>query len=180
MSIKKIDELMPGVFILDLPNFPDERGYFRKIYNEKSFSDLGLSDFRVAETFLSKSSKGVLRGMHYQEGNAAHDKLVCCIGGSMFDVVVDIRPNSINFNKPVSYVLTESNPVGIFIPKGFAHGYLSLTNDCWTLYATSTVHQPTYDKGVLWSSIDLDWPNIDSTFIMSKRDKSHPPIHSLK
>ena len=115
--------------------------------------------------------------MHYQAGASAHDKLVCCLKGRVLDVVVDIRPESPVFNQPVSIELSQHLNNVLFIPQGYGHGFLSLEDDSWILYSTSTVYDKDMDCGVLWSSIDFDWPVNDP--ILSHRDTLHPSIEDL-
>ena len=134
--------------------------------------------FTPAESFLTRSRSNVLRGMHYQTGIASHDKLVSCVKGRVLDVIVDVRPESSHFNKPYSIELSESSNTLVFIGKGYAHGFLSIDDDSWMMYFTSTVHCPDLDKGVLWSSINFEWP-IERP-VISKRDSNHVPISSLK
>ena len=98
-DFKISEELLPNVFLIEHPYFPDNRGDFAKLFNKDSFSNNGIN-FLPAESFLTRSKKGVLRGMHYQDDEASHDKLVACIKGKVIDVIVDIRPESKYFNKP--------------------------------------------------------------------------------
>lgn len=168
---------MPGVYVLDCPYFPDRRGDFTKLFH---IDDLSKEDiaFTPAESFLTRSKTGVLRGMHYQVGEAAHDKLVTCIKGQVLDVVVDVRPESPNFNRPFAVEISESSNTALLIGKGYAHGFLTLAVDSWMLYFTSTVHCPSLDRGVLWSSIAFDWPNAKP--LISERDGLHPLIQELR
>lgn len=172
-----LDEPLPGVFVIRTPRFEDERGIFLKTYNS-SFFDTLPNPFYPAEQFTSVSADGVLRGMHFQTGSSSHQKLISCIAGELLDVVVDVRPESPNFNKPISLKLSENNPISILVAKGYAHGFLSLSNSCTIQYLTSSVHSPHEDKGVLWSSLNFDWP-IEKPLI-SPRDASHPQIGSVK
>lgn len=168
-----IAEPLPGVIVLRTPHFADSRGSFLKGFHAELFNDLGLS-FQPAEQFFSNSKKGVLRGMHFQVGMAAQKKLVSCPIGRILDVVVDVRPESANFNQAVAIELSGGDPVAILIAKGYAHGFLTLEDNSWVHYLTTSVHSPTHDKGVLWSSIDLIWPIADP--FLSDRDSSHPGI----
>jgi dTDP-4-dehydrorhamnose 3,5-epimerase len=170
------DQPLPGVFMLDCSHVPDHRGDFTKFFNTDVLRRLGIA-FTPAESFLTRSKVGVLRGMHFQVGEAAHDKLVTCIKGRVLDVVVDVRPESPTFNKPFAVELSQSSNAALLIGKGYAHGFFTLTDDSWLLYCTSTVHCPAMDRGVFWSSIAMDWPCKDP--LLSERDKRHPSIHSL-
>lgn len=167
---------LPGVFVLDCPYFPDHRGDFTKLFHADAFLAQGIA-FAPAESFLTRSKIGVLRGMHFQIGEAAHDKLVSCIKGKVLDVVVDVRPESPNFNKPYAVELAETSDTTLLIGKGYAHGFLTLVDDSWMLYSTSTVHCSSLDRGVLWSSIAFDWPSAKP--LISERDGLHPSIQEL-
>ena len=107
-DLSVISEPLPGVFVLDCPHFPDHRGDFTKLFHSDALLAQGI-DFKPAESFLTRSNAGVLRGMHFQVGEAAHDKLVSCIKGKVLDVVVDVRPESNHFNKPLALELSESD-----------------------------------------------------------------------
>lgn len=170
-------ELLPGVFVLEHKRFEDNRGSFFKIFQDELFTSLGI-DFQPKEYFYSTSKKNVIRGMHFQVGKYSHDKLVYCSEGNLIDVIVDVRRNSKNFNKPVSFELSGSDSKMIFISKGYAHGFLSKSRISTMHYFTSTVHSPMFDRAVLWSSINFDW-NIKKP-ILSQRDLSHPSIHEIK
>jgi dTDP-4-dehydrorhamnose 3,5-epimerase len=164
---------LPGVFVLDCPHFPDHRGDFTKLFHAEAFLAQGIA-FTPAESFLTRSNAGVLRGMHFQVEEAAHDKLVTCIKGRVLDVVVDVRPESPHFNHPFSIELTDASNTALLIGKGYAHGFFTIDDDSWMLYSTSTVHCASLDRGVLWSSIAFDWP--DSNPTLSDRDTNHPRI----
>lgn len=171
------EELLPGVTLLKCPKYEDHRGNFTKLFHSDTMASLGLI-FHPVETFLTRSKASVLRGMHYQAEEAAHDKLVCCPKGRVLDVIVDVNSESPQFNRPVALELSENDSAALLIGKGYAHGFLSLEEDSWMLYSTTTVHKPALDRGVLWSSIDFDWP-IDSP-ILSERDCNHPSIQALQ
>ena len=149
----------------------------QKAVRKYAFKNIGLK-FNPKEHFFTTSKKNVLRGMHIQVGNSSHEKLIYCSFGSFLDVVVDVRKDSEHFNKPFSIELSEQSPKLIFIGKGYAHGFLSKTKISSIHYLTSTIHNPTEDKGVLWNSIDFNW-KIKSP-ILSKRDLKHPSINEIK
>ena len=167
---------LPGVYVLDCPYFPDHRGDFTKLFHIDALSKQGIA-FTPAESFLTRSKADVLRGMHFQAGEAEHDKLVTCIKGQVLDVVVDVQPESHHFNKPFAIEISGSSNTALLIGKGYAHGFLTLAEDSWMLYFTSTVHCPPLDRGVLWSSIAYDWPNAKP--LISERDGLHPSIREL-
>ena len=170
------DQPLPGVFVLDCPHFTDHRGDFTKLFHAEALLAQGIA-FTPAESFLTRSNADVLRGMHFQVDEAAHDKLVTCIKGQVLDVVVDVRPDSPNFNQPFSIKLTDTSNTSLLIGKGYAHGFFTLDDDSWMLYSTSTVHCTSLDRGVLWSSIAFDWPSEQP--VLSARDARHPSIQEL-
>lgn len=167
---------LPGVFVLDCPHFPDHRGDFTKLFHADSLLAQGIA-FTPAESFLTRSTAGVLRGMHFQIDDAAHDKIVTCIKGRVLDVVVDVRPESPYFNQPYAIELSEKSNSSLLVGKGYAHGFFTIDDDSWMLYSTSTVHCSSLDRGVLWSSIDFTWPCKQP--LLSDRDQRHPSIHEL-
>ena len=167
---------LPGVFVLDCPHFPDHRGDFTKLFHSEALLAQGIA-FTPAESFLTRSNAGVLRGMHFQVDDAAHDKLVTCIKGRVLDVVVDVRPASPNFNQPFSIELPDKSNTALLVGKGYAHGFFTLDDDSWMLYSTSTVHCTSLDRGVLWSSIAFKWPSEQP--VLSDRDRRHPFIQEL-
>jgi dTDP-4-dehydrorhamnose 3,5-epimerase len=176
-EFKIIDQLLPGVTLLQCPHSSDDRGDFTKLFHGDAFTALGLP-FSPAESFLTRSKAGVIRGIHFQVGDAAHDKLVCCPKGRVLDVVVDVCPDSAHFNQPVAIELSEYSPTALLIAKGYGHGFLALDDDSWMLYSTTTVHNPALDRGVLWSSIAFDWPVQKP--VISERDQEHSSIESLR
>ena len=175
--MKIIEERLPDVFLISINNSYDLRGNFMKLYNFDELNLLDL-DFVPKESYISSSKCNVIRGMHYQVGKYAHKKLVTCFKGKVLDIIVDVRKNSPNFNKPISYILSEENPQALLIGKGYAHGFISLREESIMNYMTSTVYAPQFDCGVLWSSINFSWPIKKP--IISKRDTLHPSIGKHK
>ena len=167
---------LPEVFVLDCPYVPDHRGDFTKLFHAEALLAQGIA-FTPAESFLTRSNAGVLRGMHFQVDVAAQDKLVSCIKGRVLDVVVDVRPDSPHYNQPFSIELTDTSNTALLIGKGYAHGFFTLDDDSWMLYSTSTVHCTSLDRGVLWSSIAFNWPTEHP--VLSERDGRHPSIQKL-
>jgi dTDP-4-dehydrorhamnose 3,5-epimerase len=176
-DLQILDQPLPGVYVLDCPHYHDHRGDFTKLFHAEALLAGGIY-FTPAESFNNPSKVGGLRGMHFQVGEAAHLKLVACPKGRVLDVVVDVRPESPHFNKPFAMELAEHINTALLIAKGYAHGFMALDDDSWMLYFTSTVHCPALDRGVLWSSIAFDWPNVDP--IISGRDAQHPSIANLR
>jgi len=147
----------------------DERGCFTKIYHNELFIKYGLeSDFK--EEYYTISKKNVLRGLHFQLPPHEHVKLVHCISGKVMDVVVDLRNGSKTYGKYEAFELSDQNKQMIYIPKGLAHGFYVLSSSSTLLYKVTSVYSPEHDRGILWNSLDIPWPNNDP--IISHRDSS--------
>lgn len=162
---------LPGLRLIKPLILNDERGEFVKTFQHKVFREHHL-EFAIQEEFFSSSSAGVLRGMHFQVPPAAHAKLVYCITGSVLDVVLDLRKESPTFGHVHARELNSANREMLFIPLGFAHGFLALQDQSTLVYLTSAAHSPTHDTGVRWDSIDFAWP-IKSPLV-STRDGGFP------
>ena len=160
-----------GVFIIDNFNADDSRGSFVKIFNEDFFIKNNL-DFKIAESYFSVSAKSVIRGMHFQKPPEDHAKLVYVPKGAILDVVVDLRKNSKTFKQSLSFIISSENKKSIFIPKGFAHGFKSLSSDTITVYNVTTGYAPLCDSGILFNSFDFDW-QLNEEPIISERDLNH-------
>lgn len=174
--MKILDQPLPGVYILESVRHSDVRGDFVKIFSADLFAKIGIN-FEPKEEFYSVSKRNVIRGMHFQRPPSAHDKLVYCSRGEVLDVVVDLRMESSCYRQVKAIRLSEKRPVYIYIPKGCAHGFLSLEDDSIVAYLTSTVHDPELDDGVRWDTIGFDWPCANP--ILSKRDTKLPAIDEL-
>ena len=166
----------PGLCVLQPRHFKDQRGTFVKTYHQGLFADLGIH-FTPREEFYSISRRGVLRGMHFQLPPAAHSKLVYCARGRVLDVVVDLRRGSPGFQQTFSRELSGAAPELVFIPIGFAHGFLSLEDDSMMVYQTDVVHTPECDAGVAWDSIGFTWPV--SQPVLSERDRAFPALQGF-
>jgi dTDP-4-dehydrorhamnose 3,5-epimerase len=151
--------------------FADARGSFVKTFHADLFRSAGI-DFHPAEEFYSVSAAGVVRGMHFQLPPHDHAKLVYCPVGRVLDVVVDLRKQSATYGKAFSRELSAENRVMLFIPSGFAHGFLALDAGSMMVYQTSTVHAPESDAGIHWASFGYDWPVTNA--ILSDRDRAFP------
>jgi dTDP-4-dehydrorhamnose 3,5-epimerase len=146
--------------ILVVPKvFGDDRGFFLESYKHSDFAAAGIPEHFVQDNH-SRSVKGVLRGLHYQKNPAAQGKLVRCLNGSIFDVAVDIRKGSPTFGMWVSSELTGGNHHMLYVPPGFAHGFLVLTETAEVLYKCTTEYMPSEDRGIIWNdpSIGITWP----------------------
>lgn len=151
----------------------DERGTFVKTFHAERFAELGLpTDWR--EEYYSSSRKGVIRGMHFQTPPHDHEKLVYCMQGRVLDVVVDLRKDSPTFGRYATVELDAAIGHGLMIPKGMAHGFLTLTENVLMAYKVTTVYSPSSDAGIRWNSFGLDW-GVDQP-IVSARDRAHPAL----
>jgi dTDP-4-dehydrorhamnose 3,5-epimerase len=162
----------PGLLILRPRVFQDQRGLFVKTFRADEFHNLGIS-FTPREEFYSISAQNVLRGMHFQLPPAAHAKLVCCLSGCILDVVLDMRRTSPTFGKSFSCTLDAKTRELLFIPAGFAHGFLSLEDNSLMVYKTDHPHAPELDAGIAWNSFGFDWKV--SAPVMSDRDRKFVP-----
>ncbi|EIE0052933.1 dTDP-4-dehydrorhamnose 3,5-epimerase, partial [Salmonella enterica] len=151
--------------------FSDERGFFMESFNQKVFEEAVGRKIEFVQDNHSKSTKGVLRGLHYQVEPYAQGKLVRCIAGEVFDVAVDIRKDSETFGKWVGVNISSENKRQLWIPEGFAHGFLVLSDSADFLYKTSNYYSPIHERGIVWNdpTININWPiNIDK--ILSEKD----------
>lgn len=171
--MKVISEPLPGVKVLEPFIHRDFRGEFVKTFHEKQLAELGIQ-ISLKEEFFSISSEGILRGMHFQLPPFAHQKLIYCIEGAVLDVVLDLRIGSPTYGHARGIPLSSENRHLIFIPVGFAHGFLSLRDQSCLIYKTDFTHVPSHDAGILWNSFDFDWPMESPK--LSPRDQSFPGL----
>lgn len=158
---------IPGCFEVQPRLLDDERGRFVKVFHSAAFARLGLAtDFK--EEYYSRSRKGVIRGMHFQTPPADHVKMVYCTHGEVFDVVLDLRVGSPSYGQVATFILSADKGNYVYIPKGLAHGFCTISDSATLVYKVTTVYAPESDNGVLWSSAPVDWPI--PTPIVSTRD----------
>jgi len=158
-----------GLVIIEPRVFEDSRGYFYESYNKKIFKELGINIDFIQDN-QSFSNKGTLRGLHFQKEPYAQDKLVRVIKGSVLDVAVDLRKESPTYGKWESIILSEDNKLMFLIPKGFAHGFITLENNTIFQYKCSNVYNKESEDGIIWNDPDLniDWGLIRPTNISEK------------
>jgi dTDP-4-dehydrorhamnose 3,5-epimerase len=167
---------LPDVILIKPKVFVDERGFFLETYKHSDFAAAGISEHFVQDNH-SRSTKGVLRGLHYQKDPKAQGKLFYCVEGEIFDVAVDIRKGSPSFGKWVSAILSEKNKNMLYIPAGFAHGFCVMSEVADVLYKCTREYSSEDDRGILWNdnSINIDWPI--SNPILSKKDMQYPDLN---
>jgi len=151
---------IPDLLIVEPKVFGDERGFFYESFNQKAFCEAIGRQIEFVQDNHSKSAKNVLRGLHYQLPPKAQGKLVRVAQGEVFDVAVDIRKNSKTFGQWVGLTLSAENKKQLWIPPGFAHGFLTLSESAEFLYKTTDYYSPEYERSVLWSdlALSIDWP----------------------
>ena len=177
--MKRIDTALPGVCLIEPKVFGDSRGFFLETWREDRFADVGITAHFVQDNW-SRSTKGVLRGMHWQIGRP-QAKLVRVITGAVFDVAVDVRRGSPTFGRWVGEVLNQDNKRAIFIPEGFAHGFLVLSETCDFVYRCTDYYAPAEERGFAWndSAIGITWPIEGMTPLMSDKDRRFGSLASV-
>jgi len=165
---------IPEVVLIKPKVFGDDRGFFLESYKKSLFLANGI-DYDFIQDNHSMSAKGVLRGLHYQLNPKAQGKLVRCVSGSVFDVAVDIRRGSPTFGKWVGYELSATNKQMLWIPPGFAHGFITLEDNTQFLYKTTNDYAPEYDRGIKYNdpAIGVVWPEIGE-LLLSGKDQAQP------
>ena len=179
MKFLKTD--ITGVVIIEPTVFSDNRGYFLESFNKKNFEDnIGKIDF--VQDNESKSSRGVIRGLHFQKPPFAQAKLVRCVKGSVLDVAVDIRKGSPTYGKHVSIELSEFNKKQLYIQRGFAHGFVVLSESAIFAYKVDNIYAPECDAGILWKDPDLNiqWGVNNDDILISKKDSKLPSFSELE
>ena len=169
------------LIIIEPKIFGDERGYFIESYNKKKFEDI-IGETSFVQDNESKSSKGVLRGLHFQKPPFDQAKLVRCIEGKVLDVAVDLRNGSKTYGQHVAVELSGDNKRQLFVPRGFAHGFLVLSKDAIFSYKVDNVYAPNYDSGIRWNDpkINIIWGMNDSEVLVSEKDSKLPFFSDFK
>ena len=164
---------IPGVFIIQPQVFGDSRGYFMETYKKEQFVEHGI-DAEFVQDNESSSTKGVLRGLHFQKTHT-QGKLVRVTHGEVFDVAVDVRPSSITYGHWVGAVLSSVKKNMFWIPAGFAHGFLVLSDTAEFVYKCTDVYDPSGEGGIPWNDKDIaiEWPQLDVPYMTSEKDGKH-------
>lgn len=172
---------LDGVVLIEPKIFNDSRGYFFESFSEAKFEQ-EVCNTRFIQDNESKSTYGVLRGLHYQRHPYSQSKLVRVVTGTVLDVAVDIRKGSPTFGQYVSAVLSAENKMMMFIPRGFAHGFLVLTPDCVFSYKCDNYYNPASEASIIWNdpAINIDWQIPEKDIILSDKDKMHPRLNDAK
>jgi dTDP-4-dehydrorhamnose 3,5-epimerase len=177
--MKVIPTQLPEVMLLEPKVFGDERGFFMESWNERQFLEAGITTKFVQDNH-SRSSRGVLRGLHYQV-EQTQGKLVRAVSGEVFDVAVDIRRSSPHFGQWVGYVLSAENKRMMWIPPGFAHGFLTLSESADFLYKATDYYAPEHERAIIWNDPDIgiEWP-LDSQPTLAAKDTNAPRLNAAE
>lgn len=173
MQIEATD--LSGVVILTPRRFGDDRGWFSETWNAKRMAEAGLDLAFVQDNHSFSATRGTLRGLHYQRPPHAQDKLVRCTRGAIFDVAVDIRRGSPGYGRWTGVELTERSGAQLLVPKGFLHGFVTLTPDCEVQYKCTDVYAPDCDGAIRWNdpAIGIEWP-LEADPLLSDKDRAAP------
>ena len=171
---------LSGAYLIDLEKHEDNRGFLARTWCEKEFSHMGLDTTFSQMNSTMSIRKGTLRGLHFQRSPTAETKIVRCIRGAIWDVVVDLRAGSSTFGKWYGVELNEDNRTMVYVPKGFAHGIQTLTDNVEQLYLHSEFHSPDHEGGLRYNdpSVLVEWPLPVS--VISHRDLNHPFLNELE
>lgn len=182
-KFKKIGTSIDGVYIIEPTVFGDNRGYFMETYSKKDFEEIGLK-YDFVQDNQSKSKRGVLRGLHFQKKNT-QAKLVRCIKGEVFDVAVDLRTSSETYGKWEGVILSEENKKMFMIPRGFAHGFLVLSDEAEFTYKCDDIYNHEAEGGLAWNDkdVNIEWPLGDmkvNELLTSDKDAKWPTLQELR
>ena len=174
--MKVIETEIKDLYMIEPQVFGDNRGWFMESWSQKKMEEVGLFYNFVQDSHSFSEKKGTLRGLHFQKGSSSQAKLVRCVRGAVFDVAVDLRKNSKTYKKWVGCVLSEENKKQFLIPRGFAHGFLTLTDNVEFVYKADNYYDPQADRNIIWNDedINVDW-GIENP-ILSEKDKKAPKL----
>lgn len=178
----KVESLaIPAVKLITPKKFGDDRGFFSETWNEKLFTEAGIEARFVQDNQAYSAKQGTVRGLHFQLAPMAQDKLVRVLRGAILDVAVDLRRTSPSFGEHVAAVLSAENWSQLWVPKGFAHGYCTLTPDTEVFYKVTALYSPQHDRGIMWDdpALGIDWPVTADTAELSAKDKIQPKLADI-
>jgi len=171
--MKVTETKLKGCYVIEPSVFEDNRGYFFESYNQEKFDQLTGTKTKFVQDNQSKSSYGVLRGLHFQKGEHSQAKLVRVLSGEVLDVAVDIRGGSLTYGEHVAVRLSAENKKQLFVPRGFAHGFLVLSKTCEFFYKCDNLYNKEAEGGIIYNdpSLNIDWELETKDFIVSDKDK---------
>jgi dTDP-4-dehydrorhamnose 3,5-epimerase len=166
-----------GAYMVNIEPIHDERGFFARTWSEQEFGDRGLNPNLKQAALSFNHKKGTVRGMHYQIGDYQEAKLIRCVSGAIFDVIIDLRKGSPTFARYFAIVLKPEDLGMLYVPEGLAHGYQTLTDGAEVFYQMSQVYSPEHARGVRWNdpAFGIDWP--ETAQVISSRDRNFPDFH---
>ena len=178
----KVESLaIADVKLVHAPVFRDDRGFFSETWNCKSLAEAGIDAHFIQDNHAFSHAKGTVRALHFQAPPMAQDKLVRVVRGSIRDVAVDLRRASPTFGRHVAVDLSASNWLQIWVPKGFAHGYVTLEPDTEVVYKVTGYYSPAHEAGLQWDdpALDIDWGVMRANAVLSEKDLKLPPLAAL-
>lgn len=178
-----IKTLLNDIKIIQFQKFEDNRGFFMETYSYQKFKEIGITDLFVQDNCSFSKNKGILRGIHYQKGKSVQSKLVSCLQGEIMDVCVDLRKGSSTFKNWVPIHLKEDDSLAVYIPEGFGHAFLCLTDNVLFTYKVNNYYSHEADRGIKYDDpeINIRWESFGinpSEFILSEKDKNNPDLAS--
>ena len=181
-KIKVTETNLMDVKIIEPAVFGDHRGFFTESYSKEAFNEVGITFDFVQDNHSLSVEAGVIRGLHFQKGEAAQTKLIRVVSGAVLDVIVDIRKGSPTYGKSEGYILSADNQRQLLVPKGFAHGFVTLTPNVNFLYKCDNYYNAEADAGIAFDdpALGIDWPLDLSKAILSEKDKQHPTLGAFK
>ncbi|MCI5043846.1 MAG: dTDP-4-dehydrorhamnose 3,5-epimerase [Aquisalinus sp.] len=179
MKVLKLD--IPDVLLLSPKRFGDDRGFFSETFRQTWIDDQHMPIRFVQDNHAKSTQAGIVRGLHFQYGEAVQTKLIRVVKGAILDIAVDIRHGSPTFGKYVSVILSEENWQQLLVPHGFAHGYCTLSEETEVIYKVDQYYDPEKEAALLWNdpALCIDWPCTEDTAILSDKDRSAPLLKDL-
>jgi dTDP-4-dehydrorhamnose 3,5-epimerase len=180
MQIERFD--IPDIFAMVPPKRADHRGFFSETYRREALAAEGLNQSFVQENHVYSAERGVLRGLHFQVPPQAQGKLVRCVRGAILDVGVDIRKASPCYGRHIAVELSAANWKQLWLPPGFAHGYVTLEPDCEVIYKVTDYWAPDCERGIAWDdpALGIDWRISAADAILTDKDRSHPALAEVE
>ena len=175
MPFQKKNTDFPGLYIINPTVFGDHRGFFMELYHQRSYEELGLKELHFVQDNLSRSSKGTIRGLHFQEPPYEQGKLITSLEGKVLDIAVDLRRSSPTFGKCFSIILDASNPCFVYLPPGIAHGFQVLSDTCLFFYKCTSYYHKEAERGIAWDdpALNIPWEPMEEK-IISDKDLQNP------
>lgn len=171
-----------GLYEIRPPRFGDDRGFFSEVWSDRAMSEAGFELDFIQDNHSYSATKGVLRGLHFQQPPAAQDKLIRVSRGAVFDVAVDVRRGSPTFGKWVGVVLSAKDWNQILVPKGFAHGFLTIEDHTEVQYKVTAPHMPNLERAIRFDdpAVGIEWPSIESPLVLSAKDRGAPLLADVE